>query len=153
MHASNLAIVFAPTILRPPEGSDSYALLSRFTIFYFLCVSSGTPANIIHHLDPKVTNLGKAAKLVSSLIVQHHWIFSGEEVEEEANTTVVLNSQCSDETETGDEKSISVDIKAEVSETDDLDLNEDTGTFLHFTSAPSSPEKAKDDAIEAAESS
>lgn len=33
----------------------------------------------------KVSNLGKAAKLVSSLIVQHHWIFSGQEVEEEAS--------------------------------------------------------------------
>ena len=32
MHAPNLAIVFAPTILRPPEGIDSYALLSRFNI-------------------------------------------------------------------------------------------------------------------------
>lgn len=30
MHAPNLAIVFAPTILRPPDGSDSYALLSEF---------------------------------------------------------------------------------------------------------------------------
>ncbi|KAK9899453.1 Rho GTPase activation protein [Cystobasidium minutum MCA 4210] len=63
MHASNLAIVFAPTILRPPEGSDSYAIL--------------------------MSNLGKAAKLVSSLIVQHNWIFSGQEPEEEAEVEPV----------------------------------------------------------------
>jgi len=32
-----------------------------------------------------VSNLGKAAKLVASLIVQHNWIFSGQEVEEEVD--------------------------------------------------------------------
>jgi hypothetical protein len=30
MHAANLAIVFAPTIFRPPDAANSYGLLSTF---------------------------------------------------------------------------------------------------------------------------
>lgn len=86
MHASNLAIVFAPTILRPPEGSDSYAILSRS------CLPLGHPRKILTDRVScfvPVSNLGKAAKLVSSLIVQHNWIFSGQEPEEEAEVEPV----------------------------------------------------------------
>lgn len=88
MHASNLAIVFAPTILRPPEGSDSYAILSEFGL-------AETKAIFFAETDPatrSVSNLGKAAKLVSSLIVQHHWIFSGQETEEATEADAVAGA-------------------------------------------------------------
>lgn len=39
-----------------------------------------------HSFFIPVSNLGKAAKLVASLIVQHNWIFSGQEAEEDAET-------------------------------------------------------------------
>lgn len=88
MHASNLAIVFAPTILRPPEGSDSYAILSEFGL-------RRDYSNFFAKTDlatRSVSNLGKAAKLVSSLIVQHHWIFSGQETEETTEADVVAGA-------------------------------------------------------------
>lgn len=56
MHAANLSIIFAPTLLQPPPGPSSFAL--------------------------SMTNLGKAANIVKSLILQQNWIF-GEEVAEE----------------------------------------------------------------------
>lgn len=99
MHAPNLAIVFAPTILRPPEGSDSYALLSTF-----MCTNLTELSDTNSHYTTAVSNLGKAAKLVASLIVQHDWIFSGQEVEEEmevngqtAKTVEVMSNEDIDE--------------------------------------------------------
>lgn len=92
MHASNLAIVFAPTILRPPDGSDSYAILSK---------SSPAQAEMLT-TDLKsataVSNLGKAAKLVASLIVQHNWIFSGQEVEEDAENDLQQDAKLEEST-------------------------------------------------------
>jgi len=59
MHASNLAIVYAPTLLKPPESKESFGIL--------------------------MSNLGKAVKITASLITQQNWIFSYEiEVEDEA---------------------------------------------------------------------
>ena len=62
MHAQNLALVLAPTLLRPPPGPDSFGLA--------------------------MINLGKAAKVVSSLILQSAWVF-GDGQEEEQGEAVV----------------------------------------------------------------
>lgn len=58
MHAANLSIIFAPTLLQPPPGPSSFAL--------------------------SMTNLGKSANIVKSLILQQNWIFGEEVAEEEA---------------------------------------------------------------------
>jgi hypothetical protein len=88
-----------------------------------------------------VTNLGRAAKLVSSLIVQHHWIFSGEEVEDDADVTTVIASQSSDQAETDL-------LYKSVESLSGQETNDDTDNFMIFTSAPSSPEKIKENAVE-----
>jgi hypothetical protein len=64
MHAANLSIIFAPTLLKPPPGPASFGL--------------------------SMTNLGKAANIVKSLILQQHWIFGEEVVEEEAEVIPAL---------------------------------------------------------------
>lgn len=62
MHAQNLALVLAPTLLRPPPGPDSFGLA--------------------------MINLGKAAKVVSSLILQSAWVFGDGQEEEQAEAGV-----------------------------------------------------------------
>ncbi|KAK9765230.1 hypothetical protein K7432_006608 [Basidiobolus ranarum] len=52
MYASNLAIVFGPTILRPPPGPASFAT--------------------------SMANLGQHQSIVRNLILQYHWIFDVE---------------------------------------------------------------------------
>ncbi|KAJ2080065.1 hypothetical protein H4R24_003336 [Coemansia sp. RSA 988] len=55
MYGTNLALVFGPSLLRPPPGSSSFALA--------------------------MSNLGHAQSVIKNLILQYHWIFN---VEEEA---------------------------------------------------------------------
>ncbi|KAJ1797753.1 hypothetical protein LPJ59_002932 [Coemansia sp. RSA 2399] len=55
MYGTNLALVFGPSLLRPPPGSSSFALA--------------------------MSNLGHAQSVIKNLILQYHWIF---DVEEEA---------------------------------------------------------------------
>jgi len=57
MYASNLAIVFGPTLLRPPPGNDDFALAMR--------------------------NLGAHQNLVKNLILQYHWLFDVEQEQEQ----------------------------------------------------------------------
>lgn len=47
MHAANLSIIFAPTLLRAPPGPASFGL--------------------------SMTNLGKAANIIKSLILRSAW--------------------------------------------------------------------------------
>ncbi|KAJ2312243.1 hypothetical protein IWW54_002197, partial [Coemansia sp. RSA 2705] len=55
MYGTNLALVFGPSLLRPPPGTSSFALA--------------------------MSNLGHAQSVIKNLILQYHWIFN---VEEEA---------------------------------------------------------------------
>lgn len=55
MFAANLAICFAPTLLRPPPGPESFG--------------------------QAVLNLGKQALIIKSLILTYHWTFEAEEIE------------------------------------------------------------------------
>ncbi|KAJ2796541.1 hypothetical protein H4R21_004668, partial [Coemansia helicoidea] len=55
MYGTNLALVFGPSLLRPPPGSSSFALA--------------------------MSNLGHAQSVIKNIILQYHWIFN---VEEEA---------------------------------------------------------------------
>ncbi|KAJ1928750.1 hypothetical protein FBU59_007103, partial [Linderina macrospora] len=55
MYGTNLALVFGPSLLRPPPGSSSFAVA--------------------------MSNLGHAQSVIKNLILQYHWIF---DVEEEA---------------------------------------------------------------------
>ncbi|KAJ1897640.1 hypothetical protein LPJ66_003247, partial [Kickxella alabastrina] len=55
MYGTNLALVFGPSLLRPPPGSSSFALA--------------------------MSNLGHAQSVIKNLILQYHWLFN---VEEEA---------------------------------------------------------------------
>ncbi|KAK4705154.1 hypothetical protein P7C70_g1051, partial [Phenoliferia sp. Uapishka_3] len=57
MHAGNLAIIFAPTLLRAPPGPASFGL--------------------------SMINLGKAANIIKSLILRSAWLF-GEELDPQA---------------------------------------------------------------------
>ncbi|KAL8284099.1 hypothetical protein RQP46_004848 [Phenoliferia psychrophenolica] len=60
MHAANLSIIFAPTLLRAPPGPASFGL--------------------------SMTNLGKAANIIKSLILRSAWIF-GEETDNQVEET------------------------------------------------------------------
>ncbi|KAJ2907528.1 hypothetical protein GGI21_003798, partial [Coemansia aciculifera] len=53
MYGTNLALVFGPSLLRPPPGSSSFALA--------------------------MSNLGHAQSVIKNLILQYHWIFNVEE--------------------------------------------------------------------------
>ena len=70
MHAQNLALVLAPTLLRPPPGPDSFGLA--------------------------MINLGKAAKIVSSLILQSAWVFGEGQEEEQEQEQVQAQAQTGD---------------------------------------------------------
>ncbi|SGY38056.1 BQ5605_C003g01950 [Microbotryum silenes-dioicae] len=61
MHAANLSIIFAPTLLKPTPGPTAFGL--------------------------SMTNLGKAANIIKSIILQQNWIFGEEVVEEEQEHT------------------------------------------------------------------
>ncbi|KAJ1828340.1 hypothetical protein LPJ56_001168, partial [Coemansia sp. RSA 2599] len=50
MYGTNLALVFGPSLLRPPPGSSSFALA--------------------------MSNLGHAQSVIKNLILQYHWIFN-----------------------------------------------------------------------------
>ncbi|KAK4057577.1 rho GTPase-activating protein [Microbotryomycetes sp. JL221] len=66
MHAANLSIIFAPTLLKPPPGPTAFGL--------------------------SMTNLGQAANAIKAIILQQHWIFadfSAEEVEAATQTTTI----------------------------------------------------------------
>ncbi|KAI9297348.1 hypothetical protein K502DRAFT_313094 [Neoconidiobolus thromboides FSU 785] len=64
MYATNLAIVFGPTIFRPPPSESSFAL--------------------------SMANLGHQQNLVKNLILQYHWLFDVEaEVEESHDDTMI----------------------------------------------------------------
>ncbi|SCV68009.1 BQ2448_130 [Microbotryum intermedium] len=65
MHAANLSIIFAPTLLKPTPGPAAFGL--------------------------SMTNLGKAANIIKSIILQQNWIF-GEVVEEEQDHTPALQA-------------------------------------------------------------
>lgn len=52
MYATNLAIVFGPTIFRPPPSNSSFAI--------------------------SMANLGLQQNLVKHLILQYHWLFDVE---------------------------------------------------------------------------
>lgn len=70
MHASNLSIIFAPTIIRPPNGPSSFALAMK--------------------------NLGAAANIIKLLITQAAWIFSAHEQGHSAeNKEEVLTDEAS----------------------------------------------------------
>ncbi|KAJ2552472.1 hypothetical protein EV175_003297, partial [Coemansia sp. RSA 1933] len=56
MYGTNLALVFGPSLLRPPPGSSSFALA--------------------------MSNLGHAQSVIKNLILQYHWIFDVEEESE-----------------------------------------------------------------------
>ncbi|KAJ2320260.1 hypothetical protein GGI00_006262, partial [Coemansia sp. RSA 2681] len=69
MYGTNLALVFGPSLLRPPPGSSSFALA--------------------------MSNLGHAQSVIKNLILQYHWIFNVEEeaepIEEEAAAEVAVS--------------------------------------------------------------
>ena len=56
MYATNLAIVFGPTLLRPPPGADNFAKSMR--------------------------NLGHQQNIVKNLILQYHWLFDMDQSDE-----------------------------------------------------------------------
>ncbi|KAK9694468.1 hypothetical protein K7432_013411 [Basidiobolus ranarum] len=67
MYASNLAIVFGPTILRPPPGPASFAT--------------------------SMANLGQQQSIVKNLILQYHWIFDVEaDVEQESEKAAYMET-------------------------------------------------------------
>lgn len=130
MHASNLAIVFAPTILRPPDGSDSYAILSKFSPAQAKMLTTELKSTTA------VSNLGKAAKLVASLIVQHNWIFSGQEVEEDAENDLQQDAK--------HEESTTLNQESDFCET--RPTKTASGDQVVSTNTHDIPTKVKDDA-------
>ncbi|KAM0793470.1 hypothetical protein ACM66B_000912 [Microbotryomycetes sp. NB124-2] len=67
MHAANLSIIFAPTLLKPPPGPAAFGL--------------------------SMTNLGQAANAIKAIILQQHWIFADFSAEEiEASTAAIVDS-------------------------------------------------------------
>ncbi|KAI9474951.1 hypothetical protein BX667DRAFT_469997 [Coemansia mojavensis] len=71
MYGTNLALVFGPSLLRPPPGSSSFALA--------------------------MSNLGHAQSVIKNLILQYHWIFNVEEeaepLEDDDNAALPSSSQ------------------------------------------------------------
>lgn len=93
MHAANLSIIFAPTLLKPPPGPASFSL--------------------------SMGNLGKAANLIKSLILQQHWLFA-EELDEPVVDTPIETPQDEQEQEILEDSAIGlgvsgVDIEGAVS--------------------------------------
>jgi hypothetical protein len=57
MYATNLAIVFGPTLLRPPPGPDNFM--------------------------QSMSNLGHHQNIVKNMVLQYHWLFDIEKQEQE----------------------------------------------------------------------
>ena len=77
MYSTNLALVFGPSLLRPPPSSSSFA--------------------------HAMTNLGQAQNIVKNLILQYHWIFDVEE-EVEAIQEAPATATSGDYEESNDQK-------------------------------------------------
>ncbi|ORY40010.1 hypothetical protein BCR35DRAFT_336519 [Leucosporidium creatinivorum] len=73
MHAGNLSIIFAPTLLKPPPGPAAFGL--------------------------SMSNLGQVANIVKSLVLQQAWIFGEEVGEEEAVQEVAEEELAGDDVE------------------------------------------------------
>ncbi|KAJ2882388.1 hypothetical protein H4R27_003475 [Coemansia aciculifera] len=80
MYGTNLALVFGPSLLRPPPGSSSFALA--------------------------MSNLGHAQSVIKNLILQYHWIFNVEEEAEPIEEDSELAASASETTQEagGDEQ-------------------------------------------------
>lgn len=104
MHAGNIAICFAPTLLRPPPGPESFG--------------------------QAMSNLGKAALLIKSLILTAHWIFAEESEAVDAGHT----PEASDASQIG----LGMDIVAEGE-----DRVETDPTLLTPTPLPSADSEIK----------
>ncbi|KAK4055210.1 rho GTPase-activating protein [Microbotryomycetes sp. JL201] len=77
MHAANLSIIFAPTLLKPPPGPAAFGL--------------------------SMTNLGQAANAIKAIILQQHWIFADFGAEEtEASAATAVDSVPDAEQSSGD---------------------------------------------------
>lgn len=88
MYATNLAIVFGPTIMRPPPGPSNFS--------------------------QAMANLGQHQNVVKNLILQYHWLF---DVEEEGDAAeeggAVGGEEAEREEEVEEEERIRVQEEAE----------------------------------------